>query len=311
MKVSFITTVYNEEKTIQLFLDSLFTQTTLPDEIIIVDGGSTDDTVALCQRLLKKKKIPSQVLIKKGNRSVGRNEAIAHARGKIIVCSDSGNILDENWITHIIDPFKNSSVQVVAGYYKGLAKNIFQKSLIPYVLVMPDKVDPQTFLPATRSIAFRKSIWEKVGKFDENYSHNEDYVFAKKLQHMKATIVFQKDAIAYWIPRDSLKQAFIMFFRFAYGDAEAGILRPKVLFLFLRYLLVLTLIVLGIVFKGYTLLLAVFFFGLAYLIWAIQKNYRYVQDWKAFFYLPLLQLCADFSVILGTCLGLFHRFFKA
>jgi len=42
--VSFITTVYNEEESIVEFLESLMSQTHLPGEIIIVDGGSRDCT---------------------------------------------------------------------------------------------------------------------------------------------------------------------------------------------------------------------------------------------------------------------------
>jgi glycosyltransferase involved in cell wall biosynthesis len=44
-EVSFITTVFNEEKSVILFLDSLTRQTVMPGEIIIVDGGSSDDTL--------------------------------------------------------------------------------------------------------------------------------------------------------------------------------------------------------------------------------------------------------------------------
>ena len=46
MKTSFIATVLNEEKTIKALLSSLAKQTKKPEEIIIVDGGSTDQTVA-------------------------------------------------------------------------------------------------------------------------------------------------------------------------------------------------------------------------------------------------------------------------
>ena len=42
-----ITTVLNEEETIGDFLKSLSSQTKLPDEIIIVDGGSTDKTLSI------------------------------------------------------------------------------------------------------------------------------------------------------------------------------------------------------------------------------------------------------------------------
>lgn len=45
--VSFVTTVYNEENSISSFLKSIFDQKILPSEVIIVDGGSEDDTVNL------------------------------------------------------------------------------------------------------------------------------------------------------------------------------------------------------------------------------------------------------------------------
>ncbi len=219
MRITFITTVYNEEKNIEVFLQSLFSQSLLPDEIIIVDGGSTDNTlykISNFQFPISKKRI--KIVSKKGNRSVGRNEAIRNATGDIIVCSDAGNILDQKWIENITKPFTKKHVGVVAGYYKGKAKTIFEKCLIPYALVMEDKVNEKTFLPSTRSMAFKKSIWKKVGGFNEEYFHNEDYVFAKRLKKIGTQIVFVKDAVVYWLPRKNIKQAFIMFFRFSFGD---------------------------------------------------------------------------------------------
>ena len=56
MKISFITTVFNEEKTIRAFFDSLFSQSKLPDEIVIVDGGSNDNTIAILKAEKKKQK---------------------------------------------------------------------------------------------------------------------------------------------------------------------------------------------------------------------------------------------------------------
>ncbi len=307
MKISFITTIYNEQNSILDFLQSLAAQTKLPDEIIIVDGGSVDQTVSLINKFQFPKSVKKvKVIVKKGNRSVGRNEAIRQASGDIIVCSDAGNILDKDWIALITKPFTEKDVDVVAGYYKGLTQNTFHKSLLPYVFVMPDKVDSNNFLPATRSVAFKKSIWKKVGGFDEVLSHNEDYAYAKKLKKIGANIVFVKDAIAYWIPRNTLKETYIMFLRFAYGDAEAGIFRPKVLFLFVRYLLILGLFLVFVITKSFLILYFLSFILLLYIVWAISKNYRYVKDASAFFYLPLLQFIADFAVMNGTISGILH-----
>ena len=317
MRISFITTVFNEEKTVEKLLDSVLKQSVLPDEIIIVDGGSTDTTVERIRNQesgIKDKKIKLKLIIKKGNRSVGRNEAVRNANGDIIVCTDAGNILDKDWVKNITKPFMDSSlsgndserreVDVVAGYYKGLAKNVFQKCLIPYVLVMPDKADPENFLPATRSVAFRKSIWERAGKFDEKLSHNEDYAFSKKLKKIGANIVFQINAIVYWIPRNNLRQAFYMFFRFAYGDAEARIFRPKVIFVFVRYILGLALLIIAFFIKSALILASLLVILILYIAWAVQKNYNYVKNRKVIYFLPLLQFTADFAVISGTVFGL-------
>src|SRR3990167_9709391 len=237
MKLSFITTVLNEEGNIEKLLKSLSSQTVLPDEVIIVDGGSSDRTIAEIKYQISniKNDVKFKILIKKGNRSVGRNEAIKNARGDIILSSDAGCVLDKNWVKNILKPFENKKNDVVSGYYKGTGETVFEKSLIPYVLVMEDRISPENFLPATRSMAFKKEIWKKAGRFDEKLSHNEDFEFAKRLKKVGANIKFAKDAIVYWRPRKNIKEAFIMFYRFAFGDAEAGIIRPKLIFLFARY----------------------------------------------------------------------------
>lgn len=318
MRVSFVATVYNEEKTVGKLLDSLFKQTKMPDEIVIVDGGSSDCTMSMISDFTSEesfghhprwvnKNIKFKIIIKLGNRSVGRNEAIKNSSGDVIVCSDAGCILDRDWIKNIIEPFNDPKVNVVAGYYKGMAKTIFQKCLVPYVLVMEDRVDPQNFLPASRTMAFRKSIWKKIGGFSERLSHNEDYAFARKLKEINANIVFKKDAIVYWIPRENLKEAFVMFFRFALGDAESGIIRPKVILLFARYLSGLGLVISFFVLKLPLIINSLFIILAFYIAWSILKNYKYVNHWKAFFILPTLQLLSDIAVLLGMIIGYFSK----
>jgi len=331
MKLSLIVAVLNEEKYIGKLIDSISIQTKIPDEIIIVDGGSSDQTVAKIQNSkfkIQNYKSKFKIIIKPGNRSVGRNTAIKNSTGDIILSTDAGCTLDKNWVKNITAPFatkvhlrgafsvtsevaegllRGGRVDVVAGYYRGAYKNIFQKSLIPYVLVMEDKIEDD-FLPATRSMAFKKSIWKKVGGFDETLSHNEDYAFALKIKESKYKIKFKKDAIVYWYPRKNLIDSFVMFFRFALGDVEANISRPKVIFIFLRYFFALYLIILNFIMKSFPLIIFTVSLLFFYILWSIYKNYRYVKSYKAFFYLPLLQFISDIAVLLGTSLGLIKKF---
>jgi cellulose synthase/poly-beta-1,6-N-acetylglucosamine synthase-like glycosyltransferase len=195
---------------------------------------------------------------------------------------------------------------VVAGYYKGLAKSAFESAVIPYVLVMPDKVDPENFLPATRSMMIEKAVWQKIGGFNETLSLNEDYPFAKKIQKNGLKIAFAEKAVVKWMPRKNLKEFATMIARFAQGDVQAGIFRPKVLLLFARYIALVVLVLLMSYFSTpkniFALLLVLF---VLYSLWSIQKNVRYAKN--GWYWLPVLQYVADLAVIKGSLAGLFSK----
>lgn len=300
---SVIVTVLNESKTISDLLEALRKQTFQPYEVVIVDGGSDDRTVELIQ-LYKKQhaKFNLHFFVKKGNRSVGRNLAIEKATSEVIACTDAGCIPEQTWLAELVDCYIESNAPVVAGYYKGNAKNNFQKAVIPYALVMPDKIHKNIFLPATRSMLFEKNIWSKVGKFNEYFCDNEDYAFAKQIEKEYIEISFTEKAIVKWSPPKTLFQFWRMIFRFARGDIQAGIVRPKVVLIFLRYLILLFLTVW--LFSRSTLatvLVILLSFFILYAIWSIVKNKKYVGN--AWYWLPILQIVSDIAVIVGSLEG--------
>ena len=120
-------------------------------------------------------------------------------------------------------------------------------------------------------------------------------------------MVFARNAIVYWIPRSNLKTAAIMFFRFALGDAEAELSRPKVMLIFARYAIALSVFALYILTKQSYLIITLLVCLALYILWAIAKNYKYVKDPQAYFLLPLLQFTSDAAVLSGTSLGVLKR----
>ncbi len=296
-KISLIITVKNEEQTLHSLLLSIEVQSQQPNEVIIVDGKSSDNTLLLLKAW--RPNFPVKILQKKGNRSIGRNLAIHQSRYEIIAITDAGCVLDKDWLKNITQPFFKKQTEVVAGYYKPKTETTFQKAAAAYMLVMPERINPTNFLPATRSMALRKFIWKKVGGFPEQYSYNEDYVFARALQKMKASMVFQKSAVVEWIPPQTWRSFLQQIYRFAYGDTYSNIFRPKVILIYLRY------VIFFLLFWKLPLLgLGIFF---AYLIWSIYKNMRYISSIHAIYLLPLMQLSTDSTVMIGSAQGFIQK----
>ena len=296
MKISFITTVFNEEKNVKPLFESILNQTKLLYEIVIVEAKSTDGTVNAIKKYERKfGNIKFSIYSKKGNRSVGRNFAISHATGDIIVATDAGCILDKRWLERIVSPFVDPKIDIVAGFYRPVTHNIFEKCLACYTCVMRDRVTDD-FLPSSRSIAFRKSAWKKVGGYPENLDTCEDLVFARNLKRARFKFKVVKNAFVIWPQRNNIFEAGKQFFNYALGDGQAYYIRNNTWLLFVRYLVGLILF-----FVSKPLLIVCFFL---YILWSIWKNYKYVRDWKAFLYLPLLQLVSDICVITGTLIGL-------
>jgi glycosyltransferase involved in cell wall biosynthesis len=218
MRVTLISTVFQEARTIADFLESVVRQTRRPDEVIIADGGSTDGTVQIMETFRGRLSLQI-VLVPGANRSVGRNAAIERASGEVIACADAGCRLDERWLEAIVAPIE-AGADAVGGYYKPDARTTLEQAVAFAAIPTADEVHPATFLPSSRSIAFRKSAWDAAGRYPEHLGHNEDTAFAMALREAAGNLVFEPRAIVYWRPRGSLGRVFVQFFRYAYGDGQ-------------------------------------------------------------------------------------------
>lgn len=307
MKIALITTVYNEEKTILSLLESISIQTKKPDKIVIVDAKSTDKTLDIINSFKAKyPKLNIKVIIKKGNRSVGRNYGIKMSDADTIVATDAGCILKKDWFEKITQPFTNRNIDVVAGFYKPITNSVFEKCLSTYTCTMSDQVTAD-FLPSSRSIAFRIKAWEIVGGYPEHLETCEDLVFARRLKKAKFNFIVEKKAIVYWPQRRNIIEAFAQFYSYAMGDGEAKYFRSQTPLLFVRYLIGLIIFIYFLISANIEILILLIVMFVSYLLWAIFKNLKYVKKVSAFLFLPLLQFTSDIAVIGGMTVGFFKK----
>ena len=266
-----ILTVYNEAGNIAVFLESIRAQTVLPDEIIIVDGGSTDDTPALIARFIVENKGLNLKLIGETERiniAKGRNIAISRSKGGIIAVTDAGCVLDGNWFREITEPFsKDDSIDIVSGWYEPLMETGFHRKAADATAPALADIDPASFLPSSRSIAFKRACWEKAGGYPEHLTLcGEDTLFDLNLKELGFKFFFNPQAKVFWRMRDNLRALLRQTYMYGLGDGEARIFTGtycvRVLALLFPPLMVFTK-------KGFK------YFGLRYLIyWAL------VLGWK-------------------------------
>jgi len=222
-RVCLITTVLQEAHGIAEFMDSILAQTRKPDRVVVADGGSSDGTVDIVRAY--EGRLPLTVIVIQGaNRSRGRNAAIEACDEPVIACADAGCTLDPKWLETVTQPLmEQADVDVVAGYYEPAPRTPFERASAAALVPRAAEVDPATFLPSSRSIAFRRAAWERVRGYPEWTPFNEDTVFDVALRRAGCTFVFEAYAVVRWRPQGAPARIFRQFFRYARGDALAGL----------------------------------------------------------------------------------------
>lgn len=249
MRVSVVVTVYNEAASIERLLSSLAAQTRCPDEIVICDGGSSDGTVNTIYGYAKRNPgaLPNlQVLVEPGaNISRGRNIAIAAAEGPLIAATDAGVWLAPTWLAALTAPWagEGDGPVAVAGFFVPDVESLFTTAMAATVLPLVEEIDPQRFLPSSRSVAFTKAAWAQAGGYPEWLDFCEDLLFDFALNAQRpgqpTAFAWAPTAIAHFRPRQSLRSFWTQYFRYARGDGKADLWRKRHAIRYTTYLVML------------------------------------------------------------------------
>jgi glycosyltransferase involved in cell wall biosynthesis len=226
VRVSLVLTVLNEADSITQVLEGIAAQTRLPDEIIVVDGGSTDGTVD--QLRAYSARLPIQVIVEPGaNISRGRNLAIAQASGEVIAVTDAGVRLAPDWLERLVARFDASPApDLVSGFFLPDPQGLFEQALAVTTLPALAEMGRGRFLPSSRSVAFTRAAWQAIGGYPEWMTYSEDVLFDLALMRAGARIAYAPDALVWFRPRRSLTAFARQYRNYAYGDGQ-GLLWPR------------------------------------------------------------------------------------
>jgi glycosyltransferase involved in cell wall biosynthesis len=197
VNVSVAVPVRNEEATIEAMLDSLLAQTECPDEIVIADGGSTDETVAIAGRYSDR---GVRVLeLGPAYPGRGRNEAVKAARNEWIAFIDGGCEADPGWLEKLWGRREalGPSPGIVFGESKPRIANEWDVAQALAFLGLRDAKTGQR-APFIASSLLHRDVWRAAGGFPEHLRAAEDLVFLRRLQELGIPSVFSPGAVVHW-----------------------------------------------------------------------------------------------------------------
>jgi len=325
--VTVIVPVRNGEQTIQPLLESLqkLEYNRNKVEVIVVDGNSTDKT----REIVKQYPVTLIIENRKGL-NLARNVGIKHGNGEIVAFTDADCIVPPNWITKIVENFKDPKVSCVGGSAKALDSDfVSQYADNSIVRLMPffrkreklEKVKPFFRHPVGCNMAYRRKVAEEVGYFDENIQYGFDEVeFAGRVCKAGYKMVLDPK-VSVWHKHRSTLGEFLKQ-NFQYGKGSGLVLKRNRLkdavsrwsFVGMLGFISWLLIVGSLLFLNITSSSSIFFWllfgftGLPLLIVASVYAYRALQNKK--FARVIIYPFIDIFRTLAFCCGQIYQLFK-
>lgn len=207
----------NAEKYIAKLLDSLMQQTIVPEEIIVSDSESEDETVNIAVKYDKVKIV--RIKRKKFDHGGSRDLALRESIGDYVLFFTQDVIIgNDHYIENILAPFTDSRVAMVCGcqvakpdahlYEKYIREFNYPKNLIIRSADDISTMGIKTFYMSDVCAAYRKDIYFEIGGFEHNVLTNEDMLIASRAIRAGYKSVYESAAVVFHSHNFSWKQEY-------------------------------------------------------------------------------------------------------
>ncbi len=215
MDISFIIPAYNEAENIGSVIASIhqFVPDCYQYEIIVVDHGSTDETVALAEAA------GAQALLHAGGTIAGlRNHGVVHSSGVVLVFLDADILLTTEWTKNILSviPALADGERILTGSWYSIPE---QPNWIERFWFKPLERGDNSHINSGHLIIARR-LFDEIDGFDERLETGEDYDISVRAKSAGITIV---DDIRLKVIHEGYPKSLMEFIRreFWHGKGDA------------------------------------------------------------------------------------------
>jgi GT2 family glycosyltransferase len=238
--LSVVSTVKNEGVHAEDLVRRLLAQADAEDDVVIVDGGSDDDTLPLLQQLARTDARLKVIEAPGCGISEGRNIGIRAATTDWIACTDAGCVPEDGWLMSLKAAGASGAGDLITGTYRASygQGHAWEIALAHVAYPNPEELRRRTplvkaysaafgraydaTLPTGRSVAFTTEVWRAAGGFPEDLPTAEDVMFGQNAVEHGARAVLCADACVTWDQRPTLRSNAKMFYGYGHGDGLSG-----------------------------------------------------------------------------------------
>lgn len=204
-KISIIMPVYNKEKYIKKAIESILNQTFKDWEMLIIDDGSTDDSLAVC-RIFEDPRI-HVISTENGGVSHARNIGVDKAQGEYLTFVDGDDYLAADYLENLyIETYDmiiggltkvDKAGKVLASVVPELEKEQRMEKIAPFFY--KEQLTTGIYGFVAGKMVKRSIVTQYQIRFDENIRLAEDYDFFLKIYAKIESIYFTKATGYYYI----------------------------------------------------------------------------------------------------------------
>ncbi|MCC7128821.1 MAG: glycosyl transferase [Anaerolineae bacterium UTCFX2] len=240
--VSIVVPCYNEQDTIQLLLEAIFAQSFPHDEmeVIIADGLSKDQTRPRIEEFARAHPELKVHIVDNPKVTIpaALNRAISAAQGEIIVRLDAHSMPDSEYVARCVAGLEQGLGDSVGGVWEIQPRNAsWQARAIALAAAHPLGVGDAHYRISRKAQlvdtvpfgAFRRSLVERVGLYNEDLLTNEDYEFNARVREAGGRIWLDSMIRSVYFARPTLKELARQYWRYGYWKARMLRRYPKTL----------------------------------------------------------------------------------